>query len=94
MKLSNTWKHILMALIIAFISGLVFIRLPNLALFWAVAVGMIFLGWEQAQYQRAKKQGWSWRTYNWADAIVDFFAGYGTFSLVFWLIQWAGGYFR
>jgi len=90
MKLANTFKHALGGTLIGFISGLVFIRLPNLALFWAIAVAMILYAWEAAQYYRSQESG---KTFNWTDSIVDWLAGYASFSQIFWLIQYCGGYF-
>jgi hypothetical protein len=81
MKLANTFKHALGGTLIGFISGLVF---------WAIAVAMILYAWEAAQYYRSQESG---KTFNWTDSIVDWLAGYASFSQIFWLIQYCGGYF-
>lgn len=99
-KLTNTWKHASIGGNIGLIAVPISFA-PTLAAFVAVAVALLMLGWENAQYQR-QKQAWidmlkramqtdmqlpEFRAqYNWVDSIVDWLAGYACFSIAYWLI--------
>lgn len=81
MKLTNTWKHALVGLIIGIICAVFIILFDVEELIWFLAWSFTWatIIWENNQRKKTKK-------WNWIDAIFDFIAGNGAFYLVYFAI--------
>lgn len=78
MRLTNTWKHLLVGGLEGLFFGII-INVFNLqALQWFIFIAFFFatLAWEQAQKARAV-------IWNWADSIVDVISGNAAFLIIY-----------
>ena len=78
MKLTNTWKHLLVGGLVGLFFGII-VNVFNLqSLQWFIAIAFFFatLAWEQAQKARAV-------IWDWLDAIVDVLAGNVAFLVIY-----------
>ena len=86
MRLTNTFEHLAMGLIGGAIGAALLryvLKSEALVVFGAIGAAMALYAWENAQYQRNKKDFIRYRLF---DSIVDFIAGYVGFSAAYWLI--------
>jgi len=76
MKLTNTWKHLLVGTIAGLLWFLVCLipGMRQLEIFGLISFFFITIAWEQAQRLRAKR-------WNWLDSLVDILAGNAGFFL-------------
>jgi|GEM_PF-1975909 len=81
-KLTNTWKHALVGLIIGIICAIFIMLFDVEELIWFLAWSFTLatIIWENNQRLNSK------RKWNWIDAIFDFIAGNGAFYLVYFAI--------
>jgi len=82
MKLTNTWKHALIGLIVGILCAIFIIifDLEELVWFLAGAFTLFTAIWENDQRLNSKKE------WNWLDSLIDFIAGNGAFYLVYFAI--------
>ena len=76
MKLTNTWKHLLVGTIAGLLWFLICLipGMRQLEIFGLISFFFITIAWEQAQRLRAKK-------WNWLDSVADVIAGNAGFFL-------------
>jgi len=78
MKLTNTWKHLLVGGLVGLFFGIIVNVFHLQSLQWFIAIAFFFatIAWEQAQKARAV-------IWNWLDSIVDVLAGNVAFLVIY-----------